>query len=90
MIFLIRHGADDDTRLGGWSDARLSPLGIEQAQKAGEVIAQGCFNICRICSSDLPRAKETAEIIAKTLGLPVEYIKSFRETNNGDLAGIKI
>lgn len=90
MIFLIRHGADDDTRLGGWSDTGLSPLGVEQAQKAGEAIAQGCFNVCRICSSDLPRARETAEIIAEKLGLPVTYVKAFRETNNGDLAGLKI
>ena len=90
MIYLIRHGADDNTRLGGWSDARLSPLGIEQAQKASEVIAQGSFNICRIYSSDLPRARETAEIIAEKLGLPVIYIKAFRETNNGDLAGLII
>ena len=90
MIYLLRHGADDDTRLGGWSDSRLSPLGIEQAQKAGEAIAKGSFNICRICSSDLPRARETAEIVAEKLGLPVEYIKALRETNNGDLAGLKI
>ena len=90
MIYLLRHGADDDTRLGGWSDASLSPLGMEQAQKAGEAIANGSFNICRICSSDLPRARETAEIIAEKLGLSVVYIKAFRETNNGDLAGLKI
>ena len=90
MIYLLRHGADDDTRLGGWSDASLSPLGIEQVQKAGEAIAQGSFGICRIYSSDLPRARETAEIIAEKLGLSVVYIKAFRETNNGDLAGLKI
>lgn len=34
MIFLMWHGADDNTRLGGWSDAGLSSLGIEQACKA--------------------------------------------------------
>lgn len=90
MIYLLRHGADDDTRLGGWSDAGLSPLGVEQVQKSGEFIAGGCFNICRICSSDLPRAKETAEIIAEKLGLHVALVRDFRETNNGDLAGIKI
>lgn len=90
MIYLLRHGADDGTRLGGWSDASLSPLGIEQVQKACETIAEGNFNICRICSSDLPRAQETAEIIAKKLGLTVELRKDFREVNNGDLAGIKI
>ena len=90
MIYLLRHGADDETRLGGWSNAGLSPLGIEQAQKAGEAITSSSFNICRIYSSDLPRARETAEIIAEKLELPVVYIKAFRETNNGDLAGLKI
>ena len=24
MIYLMKHGEDDDTRLGGWSDAGLS------------------------------------------------------------------
>ncbi len=28
MIFLIRHGEDDNTRLGGWSDAGLSSVVI--------------------------------------------------------------
>ncbi|MBQ7596349.1 MAG: histidine phosphatase family protein [Clostridia bacterium] len=87
---LLRHGADDDTRLGGWSDAGLSALGVEQVKQAGKTIADGNYNICRICSSDLPRAKETAEIIAGQLGVPVVFAKEFRETNNGDLAGIKI
>jgi len=87
---LIRHGADDDTRLGGWSNAGLSPLGFEQVEKAGETIVQGSFDIRQIISSDLPRARETAEIIANKLGLPVVYVNAFRETNNGDLAGIKI
>jgi len=41
MIFLIRHGEDDNTRLGGWSDAGLSALGIEQAKRASERIANG-------------------------------------------------
>ena len=64
MIYLIRHGADDDTRLGGWSDAGLSPIGIEQVLRASEKISMGDYNIQRIFSSDLPRAKETAAMIA--------------------------
>lgn len=88
MIFLLRHGADDVSRLGGWSDASLSPLGIEQVQKACKTIVEGNFNICRICSSDLPRAKETADIIAQRLGLTVMLKKDFREVNNGKLAGM--
>ena len=88
MIWLLRHGADDDTRLGGWSDAGLSPVGIEQVRRVSERISSGDYHIQHVFSSDLPRAKETAEIIAEKLGLTVKMLKEFRETNNGDLAGI--
>ena len=88
MIYLIRHGADDNTRLGGWSDAKLSPIGIEQVRHASEKISSGDYDIQHIFSSDLPRAKESAVIIAEKLGLYVTFIRDFRETNNGDLAGI--
>ena len=88
MIYLLRHGADDDTRLGGWSDAGLSPIGIEQVWHTGEEISSGDYNIQRIFSSDLPRAKESADIIAGRLKLPIVLLEEFRETNNGDLAGI--
>ena len=88
MIYLFRHGADDDTRLGGWSDAGLSLVGIEQVRRASEKLSSGDYNIQHIFTSDLPRAKESAVIIAEKLGLHVTFIKDFRETNNGDLAGI--
>ena len=88
MIFLIRHGEDDNTRLGGWSDASLSSNGIEQVKRVSVQIAQGNYNIKHIFSSDLPRAKETADIISKQMGIGVSFLKEFREINNGDLAGI--
>ncbi len=61
MIILMHHGADDDDRLGGWSDAKLSEVGIEQVRRASEQITQ--FHICHIFSSDLPRARESREAI---------------------------
>lgn len=88
MIFLMRHGADDNTRLGGWSEAGLSPLGIEQVKQASEKIVRDECRICHIFSSDLARAKETAEIIADRLNLNITFVKEFREANNGDLAGM--
>ena len=88
MIYLLRHGSDDDMRLGGWSDAGLSSVGLEQVRRASEKLSSGDYNIQHIFSSDLPRAKESAVIIAEKLGLHVTFIKDFRETNNGDLAGI--
>ena len=33
---LIRHGKDDDTVRGGWSNIGLTEYGVEQVHKLGE------------------------------------------------------
>ncbi len=88
MIFLMRHGEDDETRLGGWSDASLSQNGVNQVKTTCESIVGNKLDIQHIFASDLQRAKETADIVSHYLHLPVTYLEEFRETNNGDLAGI--
>ena len=88
MILLMRHGEDDPGRLGGWSSAGLTERGREQAREAAERLGREFPGIRRIVSSDLVRARETAEIVAGRLGLPVELDPAFRETNNGELAGM--
>ena len=88
MIFLMRHGEDDESRLGGWSDASLSQNGVDQVKATCESMAVNKLDIQHIFASDLQRAKETAEIVSCYLNLPVTYIEEFRENNNGDLAGI--
>ncbi len=82
----MRHGADDPERLGGWSPYGLTDIGRKQVSDAAEKIIS--VGISAIFSSDLPRAKETAEIVAKKLRLPVSFLPVFRETNNGLLAGM--
>lgn len=42
-----------------------------------------------IYASDLPRAMETAEPIGRALGLEIQPMAAFRETNNGAVAGMK-
>ncbi|MBQ3708465.1 MAG: histidine phosphatase family protein [Clostridia bacterium] len=88
MIILMRHGEDDPDRLGGWSRAGLTDRGKEQARASAEALVRAYPGIRRIVSSDLPRARETAEIVAERFGLPVELDPAFRETNNGALAGM--
>ncbi len=88
MILLMRHGEDDNSRLGGWSDAGLCQNGVEQVKEICESLKDNKYNIGHIFSSDLQRAKETADIVSEYLGIPVILLKEFRETNNGDLAGI--
>ena len=87
--YLVRHGKDDDSVRGGWSDAPLTEHGIAQVNALANNLASGSQkNIARIFSSDLRRAKQTAEIISTKINVPVEYLPQFRETNNGALAGM--
>ncbi len=86
---LIRHGKDDDTVRGGWSNIGLTEYGVEQVHKLGEQLQEMELGVDCIYASDLQRAKETAEIIAGYLNASIEYRPEFRETNNGDLAGMK-
>ena len=87
MIYLIRHGQDDETVRGGWSNAPLTEVGIQQAEELAKKLDE--LNISRIYSSDLRRSMQTAEILGIYLNIKVEPIPDFREVNNGDLAGMK-
>lgn len=89
ICYLIRHGKDDDTVRGGWSNAGLTSVGIQQVNKLAKEMLKKNIDIDCIYSSDLQRAKETSEIIAEYFNVPIIYKPEFRETNNGDLAGMK-
>ncbi len=86
MIYLMRHGQDDESRFGGWSGYGLTEAGRAQAERAARTLLSK--GISHIFSSDLARAKETAAIAAKKLCLPVTLLPEFREVNNGVLAGM--
>lgn len=84
-IALVRHGEDEQDKVGGWSDNNLTAIGIEQVKElAGSLTEQ--YDI--ILSSDLPRAKQTAEILAEKLQCDIVYDEDLRETNNGDLKNL--
>ena len=85
-IYLVRHGADDETIRGGWSNHPLTEVGMAQAEKLAEAID---FPLSGLYSSDLRRCVQTAEPIAAKLGLEIQLSRQFRETNNGLLAGMK-
>jgi len=86
MIYLMRHGADPSDRYGGWSPYGLTATGKDQVHAAkNNLRGKG---ITQIYSSDLVRAKETAEIVAAELSLEIIYLPQFRESNNGLLAGM--
>lgn len=89
-IFLVRHGDDDEQYRGGWSTLPLTQLGIEKVKKLADFFSneQEDIKIDRIISSDLKRAKMTADIINEKLNVKIKYDERLRENNNGILAGM--
>lgn len=86
VCYLVRHGQDDETVRGGWSNHPLSETGIQQAEQLAEKMNE--LAVGKIYSSDLCRAMQTAQILADWLHFPVVPLPQFREVNNGDLAGM--
>jgi len=81
-ITLVRHGEDEQDKIGGWSDNKLTETGVEQIKALAETLDRS-YDF--ILSSDLLRAKQSAEILVERLNCSIEYDKGLRETNNGDL-----
>ena len=89
-ILMVRHGqsvADIEERHEGRADYPLTELGREQAAKAASWIAEK-YPPEIMLSSTLRRASETAEAIAKKIGINVLYDEDLMEMNNGVLAGL--
>jgi broad specificity phosphatase PhoE len=88
-LLLVRHGETDwnaDGRLQGQADRPLSDFGRTQARQLGDALAEEKFEA--IYSSDLARARETAEIVAERLGLPVSLEPDLREKDWGTWEGL--
>ena len=89
ICYLVRHGKDDGTVRGGWSQQPLTNEGKEQADELASFVQGSDLAIKHIYSSDLLRAMQTAQSVADKLHLPIIPMQEFREVNNGDLAGMK-
>jgi broad specificity phosphatase PhoE len=89
-VFLVRHGQPEQHSgkiFLGQADVPLSDIGRKEAKAAGERLAELGARPVRLYASDLSRAFETAEIIAKNLNVPVEADKLFREMAMGSWDG---
>ena len=87
-LILLRHGQTDynaTRRMQGHLDTTLSALGEEQARRAAKGLRE--FGIGKIVSSDLIRARRTAEIVARELGLSITEDARLRETHLGQWQG---
>lgn len=90
VLYFARHGETDWNAAGRWqgqTDIPLNDTGRAQARAlAARLRATG---IRAIGSSDLARARETAEIVARELGLPLGPADAaFRERAYGIFEGL--
>jgi probable phosphoglycerate mutase len=87
VIFLIRHGetAGNAARIVQLPDIPLSARGLAQAERlarrlTGEAIAA-------VLSSDLARARQTAECLQRATGAPLTFEPLLQERDFGDIRG---
>jgi len=87
-IILIRHGEtiwNRERRCQGSSDIPLSDIGQTQAEALA--VALKNLPLAAVYSSDLVRARKTAEIVAAPHRLQVAQDARLRELNQGELEG---
>ena len=90
-LYLIRHGETPwnvEGRYQGQLDPPLTERGRQQARETARCLAHLGFEA--IYSSDLARARQTAEALAQEIGLPVQLDPRLREINQGEWQGVLI
>jgi broad specificity phosphatase PhoE len=88
-VILVRHGQSQgnaERRFGGHTPTPLSRLGHAQAEATARALA--AEGVTAIYSSDLLRAVQTAEPLARATGLRVENTSAFRERSVGIMEGL--
>ena len=87
-LLVIRHGETPwnvDSRIQGHTDIGLNAQGRWQAQRLGMALADEAIDA--VYSSDLSRAEETAQAIARQRALPVHTRVDLRERHFGCMEG---
>ena len=90
-ILLARHGQTNDNRppmrFQGFTDTPLNDTGRAQAHELAERVAGLAEPIQALWSSDLSRARETAEIVGARIGLSATLDPRLREASRGRWEG---
>jgi len=89
-IIVWRHGRTPwnvESRFQGQADVGLDDVGRGQAARAAQALAQ--LGPAVLWSSDLSRARDTADALAEVTGLPVTSDRRLREIHVGSWEGLR-
>lgn len=90
-LLLVRHGETDDNKsliFQGQEGRGLNAQGREQAARLAARLAGGRGRPAQLYASDLERARETAEILGRALGLAPRLDPELREVRLGAWQGL--
>ena len=93
-LILVRHGKtvlnslDSAERLRGWMDVPLDDQGLREAEETAQRLSQ--YPVEQIYSSDLYRARQTADAVVKATLAPILHTPDLRPWNVGTLAGQRV
>lgn len=90
-LVVIRHGetqANAEERYQGALDIGLNDDGVRQISRLAEKVAVTEPPFDRLLASPLLRTRESAAILSRQLGLPVELVPAFRERDVGLFEGL--
>jgi len=93
-LVLVRHGQSEwnlKNLFTGWKNPDLTPVGIEEAKKAGQEIRKLGISFDRAFTSGLKRAQDTCDLVLAELGqsaLPIVKDIQLDERDYGDLSGL--
>ncbi len=93
-IVLLRHGQSAwnlENKFTGWTDVDLTPQGIAEADKAGELLKKEGFVFAKAYTSYLKRAVKTLNCVLDKMDLdwiPVEKTWRLNEKHYGSLQGL--
>jgi len=93
-LVLIRHGEsvwNQENRFTGWTDVDLSPEGMEQAKRAGQLLLKHGYNFDEGFTSLLKRSIKTLHILLEELDhlwIPVQKSWRLNERFYGALQGL--
>lgn len=85
VLYVTRHGQTDanlQRRVQGQGDTPLNETGLAQARELAEFLSG--VPVDRVISSDLPRARQTAEVLGRHLKVTVSYHPELRARRMGD------
>lgn len=93
-LVLLRHGEstwNQENRFTGWTDVDLTPLGLKEAQNAGQLLRENGFTFDLAFTSVLKRAIRTLWIALDEMDLmwiPIELDWRLNERHYGALQGL--